>query len=111
MQFQQKDFASSAKKWNSKLKLQNFSFKHGSMEIFFELNKKILMIFFLQFQHRNFASSAKKWNCKQRLQNYCRIKEKILLIQVKLKKFCKSINDIFFLRNKTVFFTSNENFA
>ena len=63
------------------------------------------------YPEKYFAESTKKfcivnnkWNCKLKLQNYCRIKEMILLIKVKLKKFCKSINNIFFPpHKKTVF--------
>ena len=50
----------------------------------------------MQFQQRNFVSSAKKWIYKLKLQNYCTIKEKILLILVKLKN---------------CFLTSSKNFA
>ena len=51
------------------------------------INQKHIVDFFFQFQKKFFASSAQKLNCKFKLQNYCRIKEKILLILVKLKKF------------------------
>ena len=57
------------------------------MEILFELTAKILLIF-LKLQQKNFASLAKERNCNVKLQNYYRIKEMILLIHVKLKKFC-----------------------
>ena len=56
------------------------------MEILFELNKKILLIFFAN-PTKIFALSAKKWNCKLKLQNYCRIKENISL---NLRNFLKT---------------------
>ena len=77
-------FVKSTKNWFSH---QCFLFKYESMEILFELTTKILLIF-LQFQPKKFASSAKQKNCILKLLNYCRIKEMIFLIIVKLKKFC-----------------------
>ena len=68
---------------------QIFSLKYESMVILFKLIKKKYCWFCLQFQQKKFVSSAKKWICKLKLQNYCTIKEKILLIEIKLKKFCK----------------------
>ena len=93
----EKCFVESTKIW---LAQRNFSFKYGSMEILMESTKIILLIFFFffQFQQKNFASSAKQWTCKLKLQNYCRIKKKILLVTVKLKKFCLNMGQqIFFL--------------
>ena len=81
----EKCFVESTKIWFAQ---QSFSFKYGPMEILFELTKKILLIFFFQFLQKKIVSSAKKWICKLKLQNYCRIKEKVILIQIKLKKFC-----------------------
>ena len=56
------------------------------MEILFELT--MIDDFFSIKIKKKIALSAKKLNCKLKLQNYCRIKEKILLILVKHKKFC-----------------------
>ena len=68
------------------------------MKILFELTKKILLILFAT-PTKNFVSSAKKkkWISKLKLQNYCTIKEKILLIEIKLKKFCKKYKQYFCL--------------
>ena len=61
------------------------------MEVLFELAKKKIYIYmqlnYLQLK-KNVLSTKKKWNCKLKLQNYCKTKEKKLLNQAKLKKFC-----------------------
>ena len=108
----EKYFVESTKIW---LNQQSFSFKYGSMEILFELTKRIYCWFSLQFQQKKISSPTKKWNCRLKLQNYCRIKEKILLIEIKCNKFCwnfvKLLTIFFFSLQQIRLFTSTTNFA
>ena len=57
------------------------------MEIFFE--QKSTVDFFFNSRKKKLLWQKKRGggNSKLKLQNYCRIKENILLIQLKLKKF------------------------
>ena len=81
----EKCFVESTKIW---LAQQNFLFKYGSIEILFELTTKILLISFA-IPTKKICIVSKKMDLQIKLQNYCTIKEKILLIEIKLKKFCK----------------------
>ena len=55
--YPKKSFVESTKIW---LAQQNFSLKYGSMEILFELTKKILLIFFFAISTKIFWIDSKK---------------------------------------------------
>ena len=84
------------------------------MKIFFELIIKKKNVGFCISNKKILHHQQKKWNCKLKLQNYCRIKEKISFIQLKLKKFywkfVKVLTIFFFSVQQNRFFTSTKHF-